>query len=68
MFNIFQWVGPANGPRPAIGKCGLEEKLRGEVFGVQGVEWTAVMKSLKKNPMTVISSHEFPIKSKLVVN
>ena len=44
MFNIFQWVGPANGPRPGTGKHGLEEKLRGEVFGVQGVEWTAVMK------------------------
>ena len=40
---------PVNGPRPAIGKPGRGERLRGEVFAAQGVAWTAEKTSFSKS-------------------
>ena len=45
---IQKLVRPADGPHPAKGQLGHEEKLREVVFAAQEVAWTAVSKSLSK--------------------
>ena len=45
---IQKLVRPADGPHPAKGQLGHEEKLREVVFAAQEVAWTAVRKSFCK--------------------
>ena len=45
---------PANQLHPAIGKHGHGERLRGEVFAVQGVAWTAKRTSFSKSQIIMI--------------
>ena len=54
IFGIQESGEPANGPRPAIGKPGRAERLRGEVFAAQGVAWTAEQIWFSKSQIIMI--------------